>query len=138
MSHKVTLRGVKRHLNLGKMVISMENDLLLETVKNPLYDDKTNLKQILSLNLYKILEEMEKKILNGRIKNPDAEKIRLEYIKAYINGCNCFKSITDNANASTMYNSDVIKKYLDTSVEMQDIEPEETDELIAGQIIITD
>ena len=65
---------------------------------------------------------MEKKILTGRIKNPDAEKIRLEYIKAYINGCNCFKSITDNGNAGTMYESDVIKKYLETPQEMQDIE----------------
>ena len=100
----------------------MDNDILIETVKNPLYDDRTNLKQILSLNLYKILQEMEKKILTGRIKNPDAEKIRLEYIKAYINGCNCFKSITDNGNAGTMYESDVIKKYLETPQEMQDIE----------------
>lgn len=84
-------------------------------------DPKVNLKQMLSLNLYKILEEMEKKILNGRIKNPDAEKIRLEYIKAYINGCNCFKSITDNGNAGTVYKTDVIKEYLNTSQEMQDI-----------------
>ena len=100
----------------------MDNDILIETVKNPLYDDRTNLKQILSLNLYKILQEMEKKILTGRIKNPDAEKIRLEYIKAYINGCNCFKSITDNGNAGTMYDRDVIRKYLETPQEMQDIE----------------
>ena len=104
------------------MVISMDNDILIETVKNPLYDDRANLKQILSLNLYKILQEMEKKILTGRIKNPDAEKIRLEYIKAYINGCNCFKSITDNGNAGTMYDRDVIRKYLETPQEMQDIE----------------
>lgn len=100
----------------------MDNDILIETVKNPLYDDRANLKQILSLNLYKILQEMEKKILTGRIKNPDAEKIRLEYIKAYINGCNCFKSITDNGNAGTMYDRDVIKRYLETPQEMQDIE----------------
>ena len=75
------------------------------------------------------LEEMEKKILNGRIKNPDAEKIRLEYIKAYINGCNCFKSITDNGNAGTIYDTDIIKEYLNTSVEMLDIEPDDDDYL---------
>lgn len=90
-------------------------------------DPRVNLKQILFLNLYKILEEMEKKILKGRIKNPDAEKIRLEYIKAYINGCNCFKSITNNETAGTIYDTDIIKEYLDTTQEMQDIEPD-TDE----------
>ena len=104
----------------------IDNDVLIETVKSPIHD-RTNLKQVLSLNLYKILEEMEKKILTGRIKNPEKEKIRLEYIKAYINGCNCFKSITDNANAGTLYDNETIKKYLETSLEMQDIEPDDDD-----------
>ena len=31
----------------------------------------------------------------------------------FFNGCNCFKSITDNGNAGTMYDSNVIKKYLE-------------------------
>ena len=105
----------------------MDNEILIETVKNPVFEDKTNLKQVLSLNLYKIMQEMEKKILNGRIKNPEAEKIRLEYIKAYINGCNCFKSITDNGNAGTIYDSEVIRKYLETTQEMVDIEPDDDD-----------
>ena len=105
----------------------MDNKILMETARNPLYDDRTNLKQLLSLNLYKILEEMEKKILSGRIKNPEKEKIRLEYIKAYINGCNCFNTITNNSNAGTIYDNDIIKKYLDTTVEMQDIDPDDDD-----------
>jgi len=105
----------------------MDNDMLMETVKNPLFDDRTNLKQILSLNLYKILQEMEKKIINGRIKNPEKEKIRLDYIKAYINGCNCFNTITNNANAGTIYDNESIKKYLDTSMDMVDIEPDDDD-----------
>ena len=107
--------------------ILMDNEMLIETVKNPLYEDRTNLKQLLSLNLYKILQEMEKKILTGRIKNPEKEKIRLEYIKAYINGCNCFKSITNNGNAGTIYDSEIIKKYLETPQEMMDIEPDDDD-----------
>lgn len=74
---------------------------------------------------------MEKKILTGRIKNPEKEKIRLEYIKAYINGCNCFKSITDNANAGTVYKPEIIKEYLDTPQEMMDIEPDDDDLTIA-------
>ena len=122
----------------------MDNEILIKTTEKSGFmggNDTVNLKQVLSLNLYKILEEMEKKILNGRIKNPDAEKIRLEYIKAYINGCNCFKSITDNANAGTVYDSNVIKEYLDTPVEMQDIEADDldmTDPADIPPIIITD
>ena len=107
----------------------MDNEILIKTTKKDGYGggQTVNLKQVLSLNLYKILEEMEKKILTGRIKNPDAEKIRLEYIKAYINGCNCFKSITDNANAGTIYDPDTIKEFLNTSQVMQDIEPDDID-----------
>ena len=110
----------------------MDNEILIKTTEKSntgLFstgeDPTINLKQMLSLNLYKILEEMEKKILNGRIKNPEKEKIRLEYIKAYINGCNCFKSITDNGNAGTVYNTDIIKEYLNTTQEMVDIEPDD-------------
>lgn len=123
----MSVKGIFKGTINGKKVKYMDNDLLIETVKNPVYQNRTNLKQILSLNIYKILQEMEKKILNGRIKNPEAEKIRLEYIKAYINGCNCFKSLTDNANSSAMYDSEVIKKYLDTPQEMQDIEADDLD-----------
>jgi hypothetical protein len=104
----------------------MDNEMLIKTTErhSSFSNDHINLKDVLSLRLYKILEEMEKKILTGRIKNPDAEKIRLEYIKAYINGCNCFKSITDNQNATTIYDTDRIREYLETSQEMADIEPE--------------
>ncbi len=108
----------------------MDKEMLIKTTEKDGIlgrGNTVNLKQVLSLNLYKILEEMEKKILNGRIKNPDAEKVRLEYIKAYINGCNCFKSITDNGNAGTIYDTDIIKEYLNTNVEMLDIEPDDDD-----------
>lgn len=111
-------------------MITMDKEILIKTTESDGFmkrGNKVNLKQVLSLNLYKILEEMEKKILSGRIKNPEKEKIRLEYIKAYINGCNCFKSITDNQNAGTVYNTDVIKEYLDTPQEMVDIEPDDDD-----------
>ena len=117
---------------LNILVTAMDKEILIKaTEKEKTFGNGNivNLKQVLSLNLYKILEEMEKKILTGRIKNPEAEKIRLEYIKAYINGCNCFKSITDNGNAGTIYDTEIITEYLDTSQEMQDIpEPDITDD----------
>ncbi len=76
------------------------------------------------------MKKWKKKILNGPIKNPEKEKVRLDYIKSYINECNCFKSITDNKNAGTIYNPEVIKEYLDTPQEMRDIEPDDHDDLI--------
>lgn len=114
----------------------MDNEILIKTTErhNSFSNDHINLKDVLSLRLYKILEEMEKKILNGRIKNPEKEKIRLEYIKAYINGCNCFKSITDNQNSTTVYDTDRIKEYLDTPQEMLDIEPDDDDDNMTAEI----
>ena len=51
-------------------MITMDNELLIKTTEkerssilDPNGEPYINLKQILSLNLYKILEEMEKKIL---------------------------------------------------------------------------
>lgn len=116
----------------------MDKELLIKTTEKERTfgnGNTVNLKQVLSLNLYKILEEMEKKILTGRIKNPEKEKIRLEYIKAYINGCNCFKSITDNGNASTIYDTDIITEYLGTSQEMADIEADTEPEPAVIQIV---
>ena len=101
----------------------MDNDKLIETVENNSLGTQINIKQMLSLNLYNILLEMEKKILNGRIKNPEKEKIRLDYIKAYINGCNCLKSLSPTMS----YNPDDLKEYLNTPQEMVDIEPDDID-----------
>lgn len=112
----------------------MDNEILIKTTERSGSfggNDHINLKDVLSLRLYKILEEMEKKILSGRIKNPEKEKIRLEYIKAYINGCNCFKSITDNQNSTTVYDTEKIKEYLETTQEMIDIEPDDDDLMTA-------
>ena len=105
----------------------MDKEILIKTTKTDGFmkmgKETVNLKQVLSLNLYKILEKKKKKILSGRIKNPEKEKIRLDYIKAYINGCNCFKAMTGNVK----YDPDIITEYLDTPVEMVDIEPDDDD-----------
>ena len=42
-------------------------------------DERVSLKQVLSLKLFQMIQELEHKILNGRIKDKEAEKIKLEY-----------------------------------------------------------
>ena len=42
-------------------------------------DERISLKELLSLKLFKMIQELEHKILNGRIKDKEAEKIKLEY-----------------------------------------------------------
>lgn len=42
----------------------------------------------ISLELYSLLQDILHKINEGRIRNPDNEKIKLQYYKTFINGCN--------------------------------------------------
>ena len=74
-------------------------------------DEQVSLKQVLSLKLFKMIQELEHKIINGRIKDKEAEKIRLEYIKTYVNACNCFNTISKGTN--NYYNKSNLMKFVD-------------------------
>ena len=45
-----------------------------------------------------MIQELEHKILNGRIKDKEAEKIKLDYIKTYVNVGNCFNTLSKGTN----------------------------------------
>ena len=74
-------------------------------------DERVSLKQVLSLKLFQMIQELEHKILNGRIKDKEAEKIKLEYIKTYVNACNCFNTISKGTN--NYYNKSALMKFVD-------------------------
>ena len=57
-------------------------------------DEIIPIRQLMFLRLLKVIPELENKILNGRIKDKETEKIRLEYFKVYINACNCINNFT--------------------------------------------
>ena len=40
------------------------------------------------------MQGIENKILHGRIKDKESEKIRLDYFKAYVNACNCINNLS--------------------------------------------
>lgn len=77
-------------------------------------DDDIAIRKFMMLRLLKIIPEIENKILHGRIKDKETEKIRIEYFKQYINICNCINNFTKDA--SYRVQKDMLKNYLDFDV----------------------
>lgn len=77
-------------------------------------DDVVPIRKFMMLRLLKIIPELENKILHGRIKDKESEKIRLEYFKQYINICNCINNFTKDASFTVDKN--VLINYLDDGV----------------------
>ena len=71
------------------------------------------IRQLMFLRLLKVIPELENKILNGRIKDKETEKIRLEYFKVYINACNCINNFTKGYSYN--FEKDKLMDYLDVT-----------------------
>lgn len=104
-----------------KLKIKIENMVIVMSKNNvDVYDVVTRMKgddevipirQIMFLRLLKVIPELENKILNGRIKDKETEKIRLEYFKVYINACNCINNFTKGYSYN--YEKDKLMDFLD-------------------------
>ena len=77
-------------------------------------NDEIAIRKFMMLRLLKIIPEIENKILHGRIKDKETEKIRIEYFKQYINICNCINNFTKDA--SYRFEKGMLKNYLDIDV----------------------
>ena len=75
------------------------------------FEDRYDLREILSLKMFKVIQDLEKKLSNGRVKDKEVEKIRLDYLKTYINACNCYMSLCKNSNH--YYNEETLRKFID-------------------------
>ena len=75
------------------------------------FEDKYDLREILSLKMFKVIQDIEKKLSKGRIKDKDSEKIRIDYLRTYINACNCYMSLSKNSN--NFYNEETLRKFID-------------------------
>ena len=74
-----------------------KNMNLIHTVSND------ELRNILLAKTLTAIDEMEYKIIgNGRIANPDNEKIRVTYLKGIINGCNVAARILKDKQLSDL------------------------------------
>ena len=79
--------------------------------KDDEYEPQYDLREILSLKMFKVIQDLEKKLSNGRIKDKEVEKVRLDYLKTYINACNCYMSLSKNSNH--FYNEETLRKFID-------------------------
>lgn len=61
-----TMKGISEFINTGD------------------FKEVINIDDVINLKLVGAMEHLEDKILNGRIKNPETEKIKLEYYKIYL------------------------------------------------------
>lgn len=75
--------------------------------------ENINLEDILLLNLFKTINAMNDKLINGRIKDKEAEKLRIDYLKTYINACNCFTNLINKLGANTIYDKKTIQSFMD-------------------------
>jgi hypothetical protein len=75
-------------------------------------EEQVNLKEVITLNLFKTITSMNNKLVNGRIKDKEVEKIRVDYLKTYINACNCFINLVNKGNVNVIYDKNVLKDFI--------------------------
>ena len=87
------------------------------------------LRNLLLAKTLTAIDEMEYKIIgNGRIANPDNEKIRVTYLKGIINGCNVAARILKDKNLSDL--EDEIRMLKKGLLQDEDRPPVVSDEAI--------
>ena len=77
--------------------------------------EKVSLKEIVFLRQFKLLQELENKILNGRIKDKETEKIKLQYYKVYLDAINIFIKLA-NGVKSPYYDKDIIQALINADI----------------------
>lgn len=75
-------------------------------------EEQINLKEVITLNLFKTITSMNNKLVNGRIKDKEVEQVRVDYLKTYINACNCFINLVNKGNVNTIYNKEDLKNFI--------------------------
>lgn len=75
-------------------------------------EEQVNLKEVITLNLFKTITSMNNKLINGRIKDKEAEKIRIDYLKTYVSACNCFTNLVKKCEVNTIYDKEDLKEFI--------------------------
>ena len=105
--------------------IIKEAEPLIKPIGEPTYNydnviaENINLTDVLVLNLFNTINAMNDKLNNGRIKDKEAEKIRIDYLKTYINAYNCFINLVKNTNANTIYDKKIVKNFTNIDPTLQ-------------------
>lgn len=70
------------------------------------------LDEVVTLNLFKTINSLNNKLINGRIRNKEVEQIRLEYLKTYIKACNTFINLVNKGNVNVKYDVQDLKEFI--------------------------
>ena len=70
------------------------------------------LDEVVTLNLFKTINSLNNKLINGRIRNKEVEQIRLEYLKTYIKACNTFINLVNKGNVNVKYDVRDLKEFI--------------------------
>ena len=95
-----------------------ENNVLLEEAK--LLESRINLQEVILLRQFKLLQQLDNKILKGRIKDKETEKIKLQYYKVYLDAVNTFIKLAKGNGIETSYDKDFIKDFFFSDIEELD------------------
>ena len=77
--------------------------------------EKVSLKEVVFLRQFKLLQELENKILNGRIKDKETERIKLQYYKVYLDAVNTFIKLA-NGVKSPYYDKEIIEDLINADI----------------------
>lgn len=75
-------------------------------------EEQVNLEDVITLNLFKTINSMNNKLVNGRIKDKEAEQIRIDYLKTYISACNCFINLVHKCKVNTKFDKKNLKEFI--------------------------
>lgn len=75
-------------------------------------EEQIDLKEVITLNLFKTINSMNNKLINGRIKDKESEKIRIDYLKTYVNACNCFINLVNKGQVNVKYDKKVLTDFI--------------------------
>lgn len=80
-----------------------------------LLESRISLNEIIVLRQFKLIQQLDNKILNGRIKDKETEKIKIQYYKLYLDAVNTFVKLTKGFN--TQYDKEFIKDFFFADIE---------------------
>lgn len=80
-----------------------------------LLESRISLREIIVLRQFKLIQQLDNKIMNGRIKDKETEKIKIQYYKLYLDAVNTFVKLTKGIN--TQYDKEFIKDFFFADIE---------------------
>ena len=79
---------------------------------NNVVDELVDIREVMALNMFKTITSINDKILKGRIKDKDSEKIKIQYLKTYVSLCSVFNNFVKDAEVESKFSKDKLKEFI--------------------------